>query len=114
MGLYYDDAIEHQMTDIVKKAINRAGGRKQLSEKMQLDYDIICDLADRRAYMLTIPTFEQRFGVQLKRSEDKQVEQKATPKQLREVNVDIRCPGFQEMKNLIEKTGRKVRIVYAG
>jgi hypothetical protein len=111
-GLIYDRWQEEAMTNVVKKAINSAGGRKQLSDKMGIDYNIIADIADRRDYRLTPATFEHRFGVKLENPYLKQQQNSKKENTYRDVDVEIRCPGYAEMVTLMERMGKKVRIVY--
>ena len=114
MGKWYDDALERQMTDICKEAINDAGGRCELSEILCLDKSIIDGIADRRDYKLSPATFEKVFGVTLKRSEplEQQPVETTVKKIKKTVNVEIRCPGFDELVRLLEASGRGVRVVY--
>lgn len=114
MGKWYDDALEKQMTDICKEAINDAGGRCELSEILCLDKSIIDGIADRRDYKLSPTTFEKVFDVTLKRSEplEHPVETTVKKKIRKVVNVEIRCPGFDELVKLLEASGRGVRVVY--
>ena len=114
MGKWYDDALEQQMTDFCKEAINDAGGRCELSEILCLDKSIIDGIADRRDYKLSPATFEKVFGVTLKRSEplEQPVETTVKKKIRKTVNVEIRCPGFEELVRLLEASGRGIRVVY--
>lgn len=117
MGLKYDDYIEQQMTQIVKQAINGAKGRPNLAIKLGMDRAIIDDIADGRDYPLSIPTFEKIFGRKLETVSERDKRMKAESKtedKYREIDLEIRCPGFYDMKALLEKMGKKVRIVYAG
>lgn len=112
MGLVFDKWQEEAMTNIVKKAINSAGGRKQLSDKMGIDYNIICDIADRRDYRLTPATFEHIFGVKLENPYTKDSKKDDKKPVYRDVDLEIRCPGYDEMVALMSRMGKKVRIVY--
>lgn len=117
MGLKYDDYIEQQMTQIVKQAINGAKGRPNLAIKLGMDRAIIDDIADGRDYPLSIPTFEKIFGRKLETVSERDKRLKAETKtenkhDYREIDLEIRCPGFEEMKALLEKMGKRVRIVY--
>lgn len=116
MGLKYDDYIEQQMTQIVKQAINGAKGRPNLAIKLGMDRAIIDDIADRRDYPLSIQTFEKIFGkLETVSERDKRMKAESkTEDKYREIDLEIRCPGFDDMKALLEKMGKKVRIVYAG
>lgn len=111
-GLIYDKWQEEAMTNVVKKAINGAGGRKQLSDRMGIDFNIISDIADRRDYRLTPSTFEHMFGVKLENPYLKQQDSKKDEKTYRDVDLEIRCPGYAEMVALMTRMGKKVRIVY--
>ena len=111
--------IEMEMTNVVRGAVKYAGSVEKLSRKLQLDCDIIEDIRTGRAYPMTPRTFEDRFKQPLKSlstpvtadnsnnvCKSKKNEEKIVP-------VEIRCPGYEELVRLIEKTGRKVKIVYA-
>jgi len=114
MGKWYDDALEEQMTAKCKEAIEDAGGRAELAEILCLDRDIIDGIANRREYKLSPSTFERIFGCELKQSEplEQPVETTVKTKIRKTVNVEIRCPGFEELVRLLEASGRGVRVVY--
>ena len=114
MGKWYDDTLEEQMTQKCKEAIEDAGGRAELAEILCLDKSIIDGIANRREYKLSPATFEKVFGVTLKRSEplEQPVEKTIVKKIRKAVNVEIRCPGFDELVKLLEASGRGVRVVY--
>jgi len=115
MGKWYDDVLEEQMTTKCKEAIEDAGGRTELAEILCLDRDIIDGIANRREYKLSPTTFERIFGCKLKRSEpleEQPVETTVKHKIRKTVNVEIRCPGFDELVRLLEASGRGVRVVY--
>lgn len=119
-GLTWDKEIETEMTNIVRCAVASAGSVRELSRKLRLDVDIIEDIRTGKAYPMTPATFEDRFKQPLKSlRKTVQVNTNANPtttvskKEERIVPVEIRCPGYEELVRLIEKTGRKVKIVYA-
>lgn len=119
-GKFYNPEIEKEMTDIVRKAVSDAGSVRILSKRMQLDEDIIDDIRTGRGYPMTPATFESRFGRTLKSlaalaTSDITVKPSnaAAKTEERIVPVEIRCPGYNDMVKLIERTGRKVKIVYA-
>lgn len=118
-GKFYNKEIETEMTDIVRKAVNDAGSVRILSRKMDLDEDIIDDIRTGRGYPMTPATFESRFGRTLKSlkslaTSNVDISKKETSaKEERIVPVEIRCPGWNDLVKLVEKTGRKVKIVYA-
>lgn len=114
MGKWYDNALEEQMTEKCKEAIEDAGGRSELAEILCIDKSIIDGIANRREYKLSPTTFEKIFGCELKRSEplEQPVETTVKKKIRKAVNVEIRCPGFDELVRLLEASGRGVRVVY--
>lgn len=119
-GQTWDREIEVEMTNIVRGAVKCAGSVEKLSRKLQLDADIIEDIRTGRAYPMTPMTFEDRFKQPLT-SLHKTVIMNGTDnkaptevkKEERIVPVEIRCPGYEDLVKLIERTGRKVKIVYA-
>lgn len=119
-GQTWGKEVEMEMTNIVRCAVASAGSVRELSRRLRLDEDIIEDIRTGKAYQMTPATFEDRFKQPLKSlrkvvSTDA-VEKKpstVTKKEDRIVPVEIRCPGYDDMVKLIERTGRKVKIVYA-
>lgn len=118
-GQFWGVEVETEMTNVVRGAVKCAGSVEKLSRKLQLDADIIEDIRTGRAYPMTPMTFEDRFKQPLKSlhktvrvDTDNKVPTEAK-KEERIVPVEIRCPGYEELVRLIEKTGRKVKIVYA-
>ena len=118
-GQFWGVEVETEMTNVVRGAVKCAGSVEKLSRKLQLDADIIEDIRTGRAYPMTPMTFEDRFKQPLKSLHKAVVadaDSKApaeVKKEERIVPVEIRCPGYEELVRLIEKTGRKVKIVYA-
>lgn len=118
MGICYGKEVEEEMTKIIKDRIEKAGGRMALSEQMALELEIISEIADGRYYRISPKTFEHTFDCVLEsyhgRKKAKQQTEMVDTKDLPEIDIEIRCPGFDEMKRLLEMTGRRVRIVHAG
>lgn len=119
-GQFWGVEVETEMTNVVRGAVKCAGSVEKLSRKLQLDADIIENIRTGRAYPMTPMTFEDRFKQPLKSLHKTVVMDSTDNKALAEVKkeerivpVEIRCPGYEELVRLIEKTGRKVKIVYA-
>ena len=118
-GMYYSPEVETEMTNIVRCAVSSAGSVRALSNKLGLDEDIIEDIRTGKAYPMTPSTFESRFKQSLKSlrkvvsADEIKKSAASVKKEERIVPVEIRCPGYDDMVSLVERTGRKVKIVYA-
>lgn len=118
-GQTWGKEVEIEMTNIVRGAVKFEGSVSKLSRKLQLDADIIEDIRTGKAYPMTPMTFEDRFKQPLKSlrtlvtTDNSNNVCEPKKKEERIVPVEIRCPGYDDMVKLIERTGRKVKIIYA-